>query len=407
MGGNAIKKNGKSICGRLPKAQYEIVKEYILSILKNHFVCEIVLELPNKESYGDMDILYCQNCQNCQNCQYDKESDKNIIMRDFIKTKFDVLDISHIVKNGYVMSFAFDCSKIFGLSSESQYFQIDLLRMVSVEHINMSRFYFSYGDVGSIIGRMSNYYGMKFGDEGLWCDVYEQTVFPTLQFDVRKSVGKLMLTSDPREICDFFGYDYDVWKNEIPKLANVNFLTDYNPKLDKSCEIFPDIPKSHKFIFDWLISSRFFDKQMFLFLNSDHRDRQETRPFYKNFLRYIGIIDVGHASSSEGESGGVDRNRQPEAIKYFKKEEDIQKLLQIIERKKMHQSKFSGSQLILCFKELCNNEVKDKDVGEKICLFKKYCIEKTKCATWEEFLDNYEKKVIDEYLQEFVLMSIL
>ena len=37
MGGNAIKKNGESICGRLQKAQYEIIKEYILSIMRKYF----------------------------------------------------------------------------------------------------------------------------------------------------------------------------------------------------------------------------------------------------------------------------------------------------------------------------------------------------------------------------------
>ena len=28
-----------------------------------------------------------------------------------------------------------------------------------------------------------------------------------------------MLSNNPKIICDFFGYDYNFWKNEIPKLT--------------------------------------------------------------------------------------------------------------------------------------------------------------------------------------------
>jgi hypothetical protein len=278
--------------------------------------------------------------------------------------------------------------------------------MKSIESMEMSRFYFSYGDFGSIVGRMSNFYGMKFGDSGLWCDVYEQTLDPTLAFDVRKTIGKVILSTNPGEICDFFGYNYDIWKIEIPKLMiDTNFLTNYSPKLDENCEKFPDIPKSHKFIFDWLISSRFFDSRMFLFLNADHRRRHDLRPFYMNFLKYIGIADVGKASAMEGESGGVDRNLQLEAIHHFKKGPELDALLKDVNRKKAHQSKFSGAQLIVRFKKHLGIELKDKEIGPKISLFKQYCTERSKCESWEEFLDNHDKNLIDEFLDNFVTAS--
>lgn len=392
MGGNAIKKDGKSICGRLPKAQYEIVRKFVLSVLRKHFICEIVLELPGKESFGDMDVLYNGG-----------DAAKIVDMSYFIKNYFEVSDSTHIFKNGYVLSFALDCSKFFDTSYlETKYFQIDLLCMESTESIEMARFYFAYGDFGSLIGRMANYYGLKFGERGLWCDVYEQTVKPTLPFDVRKTLGKVFLSSNPRNICHFFGYDYDSWKDEIPKLTDPEFLANYAPKLDENCEIFPDIPKSYKFIFDWLISSRFFDDKMFLFLNTEHRSRQEKRPFYKSFLEYLGIYEVSHASVTGGESGGVHLNRQSEAIHYFKKTDDLEILLKDLDRKNNHQSKFSGSHLIACYKDRSGIELENKVVGLKISLFKKFCTEKSKCNNWEDFLDKNDKSVVDEYLREFV-----
>ena len=355
MGGNAIKKDGKSVCGRLPKIQYEIVKEYILSVLRNHFICEIVLECPGKESFGDIDILYSYS----SSCKAD--------MISFVKTYFEVSELTFIVQNGYVLSFAFDCSKILGPDDfEAKYFQIDLIRMESFESIEMARFYFSYSDFGAIVGRIANYHGLKFGESGLWCDIYEQTVIPTLPLDVRKTLGKIILSSNPREICDFLGYDFESWKNEIPKLLDPDFLTNYSPKLDENCEIFPDIPKSYKFIFDWIISSRFFHKNMFMFLNADHRKRQDKRPFYKSFLKYIGILEEEEEHAHVTFTKEKSDNLQIEAIQYFNKTDDLEMLLKEIDRKKKHQSKFSESQLIVCFKECAGIEVKDKDVGQKL-----------------------------------------
>jgi hypothetical protein len=371
MGGNAIKKNGSSICGRLSRSSYERVKSYVLSILKPNFTCEIVLELPGKDSYGDIDILCVAN--------------QPTNVRDFITKTFEITDASHIVKNGYVASFAFECVKLDIM--ETQYFQIDLINVGTVEHMEMARFYFSYGDVGSIIGRISNYHGMKFGDEGLWCDVYTTTAYPDKEFDVRNGVGKIMLTNNPKMICDYFGYDYNFWKNEIPKLST---------------------KEETKVIFDWLKSTRFFDPKMFMFLNSDHRARQELRPFYRNFLEYVGVTEVGKADgndSKEGETGGKERNRQLEAIRYFGKEKDLEKLIKDIEIRKQRQEKFSGSQIIMYFKDLRNIEIKDKEVGEKIVNFKTFCLNKTKLQTWEIFLDTVDKDTVDAFMHEFVQRS--
>lgn len=375
MGGNAIKKDGKSICGRLPKPIYEKIKQHILTILQSHdIICEIVLELPGKDSFGDIDVLFVPNPQ-IQD------------MWKFVSEKFDITDPSHIVRNGYVMSCAFDC-KNFGHSAlESDdsvpYFQIDFLNMQTVEHMKMARFYFSYGDIGAIIGRISNFYGMKFGDHGLWCDLYKNTVSPNLPFDVRKTIGKVMLSTNPREICEFMGFDYDYWKNEIPKLTT---------------------KEDHKYIFEWLTKAKFFKKEMFNHLNSAHRDRQETRPFYGKFLESIGITHIDKANTENGETGGANHNYQPQAIVHFDKTQEMEQLVFEVELGKSRQAKFSGKDLIEAFQKK-DIKLEGKEVGEKIKLFKNYCLEKVEMDEWNNLLDARQRDGILDFVTQYVTGS--
>jgi len=90
----------------------------------------------------------------------------------------------------------------------------------SIEKIPTYKFFFSYGDFGSIIGRIANYYGLKFGHEGLWLNMMKSTVECILNssknndfdnFDIRQIVARIDLTSNPIKICDFLSYDYDRW----------------------------------------------------------------------------------------------------------------------------------------------------------------------------------------------------
>jgi hypothetical protein len=360
MGGNAIKKDGKSICGRLMKNKYNSMKNFVFSILSPCFVCEIVRELPGKEDFGDMDVLFVGN--------------PNINdMRAFIKNKFNVNDPSHIVSSGEVISFAL------ALDTEpNQYFQIDLIRVSSIEYFDMARFYFSYGDVGSIIGRISNYHGLKFGDAGLWCDLFDVE-------DTKKIVGKIMLSSNPKEICDYMGFNYDFWKSEIPKLTT---------------------REDHKIIFDWLKSSWMFDIKIFTCLNLKHRNRQAHRPFYRDFLEYNGIFDddivsAGAVIDTTTKEHRKKSNIQNEAIKYFKKENTLKLLLDKIELKKLRQSKFSGIQLITAY-EKKKIVIIGSDIGKIIKLFENHCLGKTQTNSWEEFLDIHTKEEINDFVDEFV-----
>jgi hypothetical protein len=376
MGGNAIKKNGKSICGRLSSNHYNTVKNFVLQKITQNFVAEIVLELPGKEDFGDMDILVIPTTEFND-------------LRSYITTTFNINDKSHIVSNGYVMSFALDISFFNFENCDCQYFQIDLLRIKNPSELDMARFYFSFGDIGAIIGRISNWYGMKFGDAGLWIDVFESTVFNDCELDIRKTVGKIMLSNNPREICNFLGYDYDFWKNTIPLMTQ---------------------KEDHIEIFKWLSSSRFFDKTMFSSLNHDHRERFIHRPFYKRFVMFIMgkddpidgdiIMSIQHGSTLFGEMGGLLCNKQSEAIKYFQKENEVSELVASIKLREERQSKFSTKTLIDEFQKYGKN-LDGKEIGIQLSLFKDFCKNKYICSSWEEFVDNNTKHNIDNFIMEF------
>lgn len=96
-------------------------------------------------------------------------------------------------------------------------------------------------------------------------------------------------------------------------------------------------------------------------------------------------------------------NYQLETIKYFNKEDELRIIIENNNIKKIRQLKFSGSQLILYFKNLRNIELKKNEINEKIIIFKKYCLDNSGLENWNDFLDKYDKEVIDRYLQDFVV----
>jgi hypothetical protein len=129
------------------------------------------IELSEKESFGDLDVLYNQN----------------INMKEIIIKLFDPQEI---VVNGDVISFNYGD------------FQID---MIKCKYLEFAKFYFSYGDFGGIIGRIMNHYGFKFGHEGFWLNVYLEK---NQLVDETHSYGKIILTTCPTDFCKFVGLDY-------------------------------------------------------------------------------------------------------------------------------------------------------------------------------------------------------
>jgi hypothetical protein len=334
MGGNALKKI-KTV--RKNKNDYEIIKKYILEKTSEYLKCEIIIELPAKESFGDLDVLYISN---------PKINIKELVIKLFSPNE--------IVINGDVMSFDYEN------------FQIDFIKCDSHEDLISSQFYFSYGDIGSIIGKIVNHYGLKFGHEGLWINLISNTINKDEEINMTKITGKIILTKNSQEICKYLGLNFEKWKN--------GFL-------------------SKKEIFDWIIESKYYKKETFHNLNYDHRKRLSLRPFYKEFLDYIKV-NINEVSICNSKYSELKINLQEEAIIYFNKHNDVNKLVEYNKLLETRRNKFNGLMLI----EL---GIINKELGKIISIFKNFIKDKFN-KNFEEWLDENEKKDIENELKIYL-----
>ena len=326
MGGNALK-TVKTF--RKNKDEYEIIKTEILEKIKNKLQCEIVIEVPNKLDFGDLDVLYI--------------NDENLDIKKIIQETYNPKEIIH---NGEVHSFDYND------------FQIDFIKCKNKEKLVMAQFYFSYGDIGSIIGRISNYYGLKFGHKGLWLVLLENTLEINKDVNMAETFGKVKLSKVPKEICEFLNFDFNTWQNGF---------------------------KSKNEIFEWIIKSKYFKKEIFNTLNYEHRSRAILRPFYQEFLNFIklDVLNINKANIKEGE---VKINIQDYAIKYFKKEDKVEELHKQIQIRKERKEKFNGKYLI-------DFGIEPKKIGQYINNFKKYIEEKYN-LDFDTWVDKQTKESI-------------
>ena len=323
MGGHALK---KVITTRKNNEEYQKIKKAIIDLLQiENLKIDFPYEVPGKETFGDLDIIY--------------QSEPTIDIREIVTRLFNPQEI---VTNGDVLSFNYGD------------FQIDMIKCINLE---FAKFYFSYGDFGAIVGRIVNNYGFKFGHEGFWVNVYTDE---NDNFDVRHSFGKIMLTTNPKELCTFLEIDYDRWEK-------LNSMED---------------------IFDYIKSLKLFKPDIFEILNYDHNRRAKARPMYMKFLDYINV---------EIQRGGlhINENLQKEGIKYFNKEEEYNNLFVELRRKKEISEKFNGKILI----EL---GVEQKKLGMIIKMFKeKYDEDWILNNTKEQILKELES-IISELKSNFI-----
>lgn len=339
MGGNALK---RTITFRKSLKDYLEIKEDMLSILKYYgFECCGLLEIPNKETFGDLDILYIPKFE------------LNIV------EIISILKPNEIVKNGSVISFDF------------RDFQIDL---IETNNLEMSSFYFSYGDLGSILGRITNAYGLKFGDKGLWLNLFKNTIYPSIQLSQTDTIGKIRLCDNPKDICKFLGLDFTKYSNGFENLED---------------------------IYKWIINSNLFNSDIFKTLNYHHRKRLEKRVMYIGFLDYIGLNKECISKTLENHSGEIIRNLQKYAIEYFDREDCLKNILMDIKEKEIIKEKFNG-------KLFLDSGIPQNLLGNVIKYFKEYIVEKYGFS-FEKWLktnsiDNIQKVI--RFYCSFVLQKI-
>jgi len=229
MGGNALKEYNVV---RLEATEYHYLSNEILNNLKyclpdTRF--DIIPAYKNKQTFGDMDILY-------------SNENNNINVIETIKEHFNPFGI---IRNGSCCSITYPSSN--GL------FQVDFIKSTPEEH-DFSLKYYAFNDLGNLVGRIYHKMGLKFGHDGL----------------------KYILRNPNKD-------------NQIIKELLITRDWEYVIKLGK----FPDYNSYHfnelEDVFNYVIQSPYFNKDIFLLENRNHisRTRDRKRTSYMLFLKWI------------------------------------------------------------------------------------------------------------------------
>jgi hypothetical protein len=295
MGGNnlpGIKTSRKNL------DDYTYIKHIVLDILKlQNIHASCPREIPNKTNFGDLDVIV--------------SNDDTINFIDFIKEHFKptVYTPSYRDKKLNVISF----NSTIDALKEHNTFQIDFI-FCNEHQIDMFIFYYSYGDLGGILGRICSAHALKFGQDGLFMMFNVET----MSLNAAEMQDYCLLSENPKEICEYLNLDYEYWNKSYKSLED---------------------------IFNWICQSSFFDKDIFTVLNHGHRDRVKKRPMYLQFLTFININldDITNATTMTSE---IIVNKQQHAIDYFKKQHIVDAIRKDKQKQRLIKSKYNAHNFI-------------------------------------------------------------
>lgn len=278
-----------------------------------------MIEAPEKEDYGDLDILYLP---------YDKDIGTLIT---------DLFSPRQIVTNGDVISFDY------------QQFQIDLIKANSPEELACQRFYLGYGDIGHV----ARFYRLRFGQKGLWIDTIDH-----LSLNVRED---LILSTNPEAICQFLDYDYS---------RHQQGFTDKQQ------------------LFDWLMSSKYFIPQIFLYHSERYKKDQTRRKVYQQFLNHLDQLYPNLPVDTE------DQNLQALAIDYFSYQASLDQMIAKDRLQKVRKQKFNGNML-------SSYNLSSRLIGTTIKQFQQEIINRYQLDFWS-WVDNTDHQTIKTELDNFI-----
>jgi hypothetical protein len=313
MGGHALK---KVITVRKNKIEYNEIKDKVSNLLKSRgIIIDFIPELADKESFGDLDVLWSSS------------HNPDIIMKDVV---IELFSPKEIVINGDVISF------------DLVDFQIDMIKCKTIE---FAKFYFSYGDFGSLVGRTVKKYDMTFGHNGFFLEIANNS---------------LVLTKDVNEFCKFIGIDFEDWLSIQTK----------------------------EDLFELVKTCRFYKAKLFNTANHKDRKRINIRPLYIEFLKFIGINEVDTVNDDSPD----DKEKVfEEALDYFHKHDELDSINKAIEKAKVIHDKFNGNML----KEMGYN-------GTQIgAIIKKF---KSEHPDFDEWIYSSTNETIMDSLNKIILL---
>ncbi|NMX77620.1 hypothetical protein HBO23_32150 [Pseudomonas sp. WS 5532] len=130
--------------------------------------------------------------------------------------------------------------------------QADLIS-TPCESFDFSAGYFSWNDLGNLVGRVAHKMGLKFGHDGLWLPMRDGTHL----FD------EILITRDFKAALHFLGFDANIWESGFDSLEQ---------------------------IYSFVANGSRFSPELYPLENRNHiaRVRDRKRPVYMGFLSWLG-----------------------------------------------------------------------------------------------------------------------
>lgn len=224
MGGHAIKD-----AVRLSAVDYHALCGSLSSSL-NDYNGRIIKAYRDKESFGDMDILF--------------PSALDALRFQKALTTFYGYTVNQVVRNVPVTSI--------GVELPQGVFQMDL---IVVPDVKWASTYFDLNDMGNLMGRIAHKLGFKYGHDGLWYVLRDPDNHDYV-------IEELLVTSSLSDAFHLIGYSYGKY-----------LTTEFNTLED---------------IFLYVIDNQYFDPDIYLLDNRNHiqRTRDRKRHTYMQFLAY-------------------------------------------------------------------------------------------------------------------------
>lgn len=247
MGGNLLKRFNLPQ-SRIPNSEYHDIVKEIITIFKNSaynpVICQAPPSLRKKESHGDIDFVLGIN------------GPTKWLFRQYNSWLF--LSIDEFIE------------KTFGykpICNDSTYsfpykgYQMDI-KVLQAKDLQSYVHYNSWGDTSNLMGRIFHKMGLSYGHLGLTFYIRKSMFDNDLLWSNDDHIMRqVVLSQDMREICEIGSFNYEQWA--------AGFDTEED-------------------VFNFIASSKFFRKDIFLLENLNHinRIRNKKRSFYTNFIEW-------------------------------------------------------------------------------------------------------------------------
>ena len=267
MGGNATKHFGTQ---RVNKQQFEQCCNMLNNMLQQYVIEQnlqtkekfcVIESYHDKQDFGDIDFL-------------------STIDRQIFEKLVEKTENINIVAKAEQFSYAIE----FKLASDELVFvQVDYIKS-NLEDFDFSKNFFAFNDLGNLIGRIAAQAGFSFGFDGLKRKIYVDNRGDIIDDLYSNEISVTSLVENAR-----------LFKNELNRAilkTSIIVTKDFDNALKFlgfDVERFKQGFNNMNEVFEFVVSSTFFNKDAFLFENRNHkaRARDKKRSNYLAALEYF------------------------------------------------------------------------------------------------------------------------